>query len=116
MTLVHTGGATFGGVNFSVVQGGDGAVELDWDDNYATSVTPIPYSDDNYIQVGGREAVSRTLEALVTAANYSAMLAKRGQSATLVVHGKSRTALLSSIANKRRRPDDYLVCTLTFLA
>lgn len=114
MALEYTGNASFMGVNFAVIQSGDGAVELAPDDVYHYQADDIPYSDDSVLQIGGRQSGDWQLDCLITAANLSAFLAKRKQSGALTVHGTTYSATLLGVTNKRRRPDDYLICTASF--
>jgi hypothetical protein len=113
MALVYTGDCSFGGVNFSRIQT-DGAMVHDFDDRTHFAADDIPYSDDTTLQVGGRQSGEVSIPALVTAANLSALVAKRKQQGVLNLHGTSRTATLLHITNRRRRAGDYTLCDLTF--
>lgn len=113
MALVYTGDCSFAGVNFSRIQT-EGAFEHDFDDRTHFAADDIPYSDDTSLQIGGRQSGEMTIPALVTAANLSALVAKRKQQGALVLHGTSRTATFLHITNRRRRSDDYTLCDLTF--
>jgi hypothetical protein len=113
MALVYTGQCSFAGVNFSRIQT-EGAYKHDFNDMTHYSAEDVPFSDDTVLQIGGNQSGEFVVGALVTEANYTALLAKRKTRGAFNLHGTTRTATLLHVTDKRQRPDDYWQCTLTF--
>lgn len=92
-SLGFVGGCSFGGVTFGTIQGeGQYALEVGQDTNF--DAQDIPYADQAALQLGGRKSGEFSAPILIDQANWTAFKGKRGQSATLSLHGQSWTATL----------------------
>lgn len=99
MSIPVGGASSFAGLTFYIQQ--NQFFARPWvDRRERRTITPVPYSDDAIIQLGGRDPWTLTLTVVIPASQVNTFLSKRKSTGTLsLLGGDSVTALLLDVTN-----------------